>query len=256
MRRFFFVLALSLILTGCKSMQEIRPDTIVDIPLHPTQEVTEPPTQPDTVPEESLTQPVETEPPTEPPKEAATQPAVKGGSSGSKAAATQPPTDPPTEPPTDPPTEPPTEPPTDPPTDPPTEPGAYDPADYAPGSLDRAVAESVNACRREAGLPALVLDTRLCAIASVRAREMSVVLSQNRPDGSAGISVLREYGYSYGAAAENLWFGNGNATSIADKWMASEAHREKLLMEEASVIGVGSYTSSDGVTYVAALIVG
>lgn len=231
MRKIWIIIALTLILTGCKSAFDIKPDTIVDIPLHPTEEATTEQTEPDTVPEETESLPTETEPPTEE--------STKPPSSG-KTPDAQPPTDPPTEP----------------PTDPPTQPAVYDPSGYVPGSLDRAVADTINTRRQEAGLDTLRFDKRLCAIASVRAREVSTLWSQSRPDGSPGISVLREYGYSYARAGENLYYGAGSAATIVDKWMSAEARRANILMEAATAIGVGSYTSPDGLTYVSVLIAG
>ena len=47
MKRICIVCILALVLTGCKAVQEIRPDTIVDIPLNPTRPAAE------TAPEES-----------------------------------------------------------------------------------------------------------------------------------------------------------------------------------------------------------
>lgn len=256
-KKILMILFLVLLLTGCKTVYEVVPDTIVDIPLHPT----EAETQPDAAPTEAVTQPEETEPPTQAPTEAPTDGSTSGGkttggktpgksgtgqgnSGTSKPAATEPPTQPPTVPPTEPSTEVPAQPP------------SYDPAGYTPGSLDRAIAEAVNARRQAAGLEALPLDTRLCAIASVRAREVFSVWGTTRPDGSAGISVLGEYGYSHSSAAENLYFGTAGAGTIVDKWMSSEARKANILMESAAAIGVGSYTDEDGITYVSVLFAG
>lgn len=253
-----------LLLTGCRTVAEIKPDTIVDIPLHPTEVRSEPVTEITAAATETqpavgitepttVTEPAETTP--EPPRNNGSSGGSSSGgkkpgkgSSNSKPTATEPPTQPPTVPPTDPPTEPPTE--------TPTAPLAYDPSGYAPGSMDRAVADTVNAYRLDAGLEALTLNPRLSAIASVRAFEVMQLWSQTRPDGSSGISVLREYGYSYSCAGENLYFGAAGAGTIGDKWMASKVQKNNILMESATTIGVGSFTDEDGITYVAALIVG
>ena len=213
---------LALVLTGCRVQTDWKPDIIVDIPLNPT----EPSDQP------TETAPPETEAPTEMPTEAPTEMPTTDGSHGE---CSPPRTEPVTEPP---------------------EPAmTYDPSGYRAGSLDRAVAEAVNAERQTAGLDALPLDARLSAIASVRARELAVSWSHTRPDGSGWQTVLGQYGYGYARAAENLWFGTGGGTAIVEKWMGSEAHRETILSDHTA-IGVGSYTSPDGVTYVAAIFAG
>lgn len=261
MRKILLIFTVLLMLTGCKVVQDIKPDTIVDIPLHPTEIETQPATEGQTVP---VTE-EQTIPATEPTTVPETQPKTQSGGSNSgskkpgkgssgkdnssskdptKPKATQPPTDPPTEAPTDPPTEAPTAPP------------SYDPAGYNPTGRDRGIAEAVNHYRAEAGLPPLTLDGRLCAIASVRAWEASRIWEENRPDGSAGISVLGEYGYGYAAAAQNLYFGTAGGDTIVKKWMDSESRKANVLMESATTIGVGSYKGDDGLTYVAAFFVG
>lgn len=260
------ILLLALALTGCRTIADIKPDTIVDIPLHPTQEQTQQATEPTIDLTEPVTElPTETEPATEvtEPAEAATQPPKTNTGPASKPSGSKKPSQgsgnkkpTATEPPTSAPTEPSTEPPTQPPTEAPTAPPAYDPSGYAPGSLDRTVADLINAQRQAESLEALRFDNRLCAIASVRARELAQTFHSNRPDGRSGISVLAEYGYGYSVAAENLYYGPANASAMVDKWMSAESRRDKLLMEDAHTVGVGSYTSAEGITFVSVLIVG
>ena len=262
MKKYLLIICLALMLAGCKTIADIKPDTIVDIPLHPTEVTSEPAT-------EVTEPPTETESPaTQLPTETATEKSgnttsggktgggkTSGGktSGGKGSGGSQPPaTDPPTQPPTAPPTQPPTEPPTEAPTAPP----AYDPTGYSPGSLDRAVADAVNARRQEAGLDALTFDSRLCDIASVRAYELSLEWSHRRPDGSDGLSVLNQYGYGCGWAAENLHNGAGSVSRIVERWMNSDSSAGNILWSSAATIGVGSYTTADGLTYVAAIFVG
>ena len=270
MKKIILIL-LVLMLAGCKAVPEIRPDTIVDIPLEPTQA--------ETVLEETTeaTEPTEveetTEPETQAPTEAPTQKtASSSGSSGKTTStkkpsssssssskkdtstkATQPPkqTQPTTEPTTAAPT---TEPTTEPPTEAPTRPSV---SSYSPTALDYAVADAVNAQRAEVGLPALSVQSSLCTAAAQRACELSVNWSHTRPDGSWFTTVLDEFGCGSTAAAENLYYtsGSGNAETIVTKWMGSDAHRESILSENTVSIGVASYYA-DGVTYVAALFIG
>lgn len=263
MKRVFLILSLVLVLAGCKFQTDIKLDAIVDIPLHPTEEIVAESTDAET--EAPTDEKIPTEAPTEKPKSGGNSTQKPSGGkkpSNDSTKETKPKdnkpaaTEPATQPPTDPPTEPPAEIITQPPTEAPTQPPAYDPSGYSPGSRDRSIADAVNAQREAAGQTSLKLDTRLCGIASVRAREAARVWSQNRPDGSAWITVMNEYGYSYAAAAQNLYFGTGSAESIVSKWMSAETQKGNILMEGACVIGVGSYTADDGLTYVAAIIAG
>ena len=259
----------ALCLAGCGWEENpYRVDTVIQIPVDPTQAPTE-------TPEETV---YSTEAATEPEKTAETQAfsekstfsssktttgskkattSKSSTSSGtkttaateSKAAETQP-----TEPETTPPE---TEvPETEPPTEAPTEP-AYDPAGYTVGSLEYAVLEQINIYRAEAGVPELAMDEGLCAVASVRAFEISALWSHTRPDGQNYKTVLTDYGYGYGAAAENLVYvtGGADAAAIVAKWMSADSNRSSLLSESFTVAGVGIYSSS-GVTYLANLLIG
>lgn len=258
MKKIVLILCVVLALAGCKVQTDLKLDTIVDIPLHPTEERAEESAAAET--EAATAEYLPTEGPTEKTQtgNAAQKPAGGKKPSGGSTKETKPKETKPaaTEPAPQPPSEPPTEMTTQPPTEEPTQPRPYDPSGYTPCSRDRGVADAVNTQRTAAGLEPLSLDTRLCAIASVRAREASRVWSQSRPDGSGWITVLDEYGYRYAVAAQNLYFGTGSAASIVSKWMSAEAQKNNLLMEGTSVIGVGSYTADDGLTYVAAIMAG
>lgn len=243
MKKILLTLMVLLMLTGCKTQTGIKLDAIVDIPLNPTEatvETTEPTTEPSTEPVEETTEP--TEAPTEQKSTQKNNSTKKDTSKKKDTASKQEPTQLPTEAATEAPTQPPVT--------------SYDPAGYSPSGRDRDVAAAVNAQRVAAGLGELTLDSRLCAIASVRAWEVSWRWGDTRPDGSAGITVLNEYGYGYSVAAENLYHGSAGGEGIVSRWMTSASRKANILMESATIIGVGSYTAPDGVTYVATLIVG
>ena len=265
MKKIILIL-LVLMLTGCRAAPEIRPDTIVDIPLDPTQaetivEETTEATEPTEV--EETTAP-ETQPPTEAPtkkpsssssssgKNTSTKKPASGSSSSSKKDTSTKATQPPKQ--TQPTTAPTTVPATEPPTEAPTRPSV---SSYSPTALDYAVADAVNARRAEAGLPALRVSSSLSTAAAQRACELPINWSHTRPDGSWFTTVLDEFGCGSAAAAENLYYtsGSGNAETIVTKWMGSDAHRESILSENTVSIGVASYYA-DGVTYVAALFIG
>ena len=264
MKKLSLVLALLLALTGCRTVPQFQPDTIVDIPLEPTQAETQP-TEP------KIEAPTETEPVTEIPTEPATEKPTEqpkksssGGSSGKKQNSTTKPTEKPTEAPkqTEPPTEPATEPTTEPSTEPPTEPETEAPTEpvvnsYSPTSLDYAFVEAINAQRIGADLPALSMDSRLCTAAAQRACELPTNWSHTRPDGRDFTTVLHDLGYGYTFAAENLYNTDlpFSADSIVTRWMNADSYRANLLAESASAIGAANYTL-DGYTYIAVFIVG
>lgn len=236
----------ALLFGGCASSQQRDPfqvDTVIRIPVDPTEEPTEP--------EETQTAP--TNAPTEP---KATTPkknsSSKGSSSGNKkpSSSKKEETTEPSEvilvPWTDPPV----------PTDAPTEP-PYDPSDYVIGSLEYAIADELNDCRAEAGESELSLDGTLSGIAYVRAQEAAVSWNHTRPDGRGYASVLSDYGYAYAEAAELMIYasGSGNAENMVSKWMSSESHSAKILSGSFFEIGIGVY-DKNGVTYVVCLLIG
>lgn len=238
-----------------------RVDTVVRIPVNPTQpsetqpETSEiPRTDAPTQPAECTSQPVQStqEPDTGSSRKASGKTARHTSTSSEKA--TLPPQEtqaPPTQPQET------QAPPTQPPETQPTEPETleYDISGYVVGNLEYAVQEQINACRAEANLAALSMDTRLCAIASVRAYEASVSWSHTRPDGRGYGTVLADYGYGAGRVGENLAYsGAFSAKEIVDKWMESEGTRQNLLGDFATV-GIGIYNSG-GLTYLACLFVG
>lgn len=208
---------------------------VTEPPVTETPETEPPATEPPTT-DPPVTEPPATEPPTTEP--AATEPPVTEPPA-TESAATEPPA---TEPPV-------TEPPE-------TEPPLYDISGYAVGYLEYAILDQINAHRADAGLDALQMDEYLCAIASCRSYEVSLVWSHTRPDGRSFATVLDDYGYGAGGAEELLVYALGFAdgTAMADRWMQSDAHRQ-LLLGSWSTAGIGVY-DANGYIYVTCLLVG
>lgn len=273
---------LAAVLAGCTitPFSEDNPykvDTVVQIPVDPT----EAPTEAVSTETEEITQPRETVPEETVPETTGSKTTTSGGQTSSSSGKTStstsknsasstktteaPETQPPeTEAATEPAeTEPeategltaePAE--TEPPTQPPTEP-PYDPSSYSVGSLEYAFLEQINSCRAEAGLAALALDTRLSGIAALRAQEAATVWSHTRPDGREYTTAMTDYGYGFGAAAENLINGAGTpdaAASVA-MWMTSDAQAGNILNGGFCTVGIGVYDAG-GFTYIAVLFVG
>ena len=104
--------------------------------------------------------------------------------------------------------------------------------------------------RRSRSIDPLALDETLCAAASLRAREAVELWSHERPDGSLFSTVLAEYGVSYAEAGENLFCANALSAQLAvEHWMDSDAHRENLLHESFTLIGLGVAEGADGYWY-------
>ena len=214
------MLVLSLLLAGCRSQVEIRPGTIVDIPLDPT------------------TPPAVTQPVTEASSEA---PAI-------------PPAEPPVQKTTEPPAEKPTEKPTQPPTQAPTIPVMKN---YRAAELDLAVAEAVNAFRARNGLQALSVLDPLVEAAGLRCGELPLRWDHTRPDGSPFTTALTDAGLAFTTATETILVtaAEPHPQTVVDKLAASETHRPELLQENGRYIGV-AHLEIDGTTAINILIIG
>lgn len=135
-----------------------------------------------------------------------------------------------------------------------TEPPTYDISGYVVGSLEYEILDRINECRAGEDLDPLYLDSYLCAIASYRGFEASLVWSHTRPDGRSFVTVLDDYGYGADSAQELLAYATGDAAAMVDKWMSSESHRG-ILLGGHTTLGVGVYRAN-GYTFVACLLIG
>lgn len=109
------------------------------------------------------------------------------------------------------------------------------------------VVRLVNIERAKAGLSALETDYIVQEAAQVRAREIELSFSHTRPDGRSCFTALDEVGAVYSGAGENIAYGQHDPEEVMEAWMNSTGHRENILNESYTHIGVGCYES--GGTY-------
>lgn len=105
----------------------------------------------------------------------------------------------------------------------------------------------VNAYRAGIGKSAFVLDADLSKVAMKRAEELSKNYSHIRPDGTRCFALMKENGYSYSMAAENIAYGQMSSKDALNTWMNSTGHRKNILGDFRD-IGIGVY-KSNGVYY-------
>lgn len=97
-----------------------------------------------------------------------------------------------------------------------------------------------NQARQENGLPPLTLNTQLEHAAEVKASDM---FSKNywahfAPDGSTTPWIfIKNSGYEYLYAGENLAKGFTNSSDIVNSWMKSPTHRDNMLSSRFKDIG-------------------
>lgn len=109
--------------------------------------------------------------------------------------------------------------------------------------------------RKRQGLPPLNLDPSLSLAAKNRAADMvttgafSHTVATTTP-GVNNWSFIKNTGYRYRNAGENLAKGQRNAKSVVSQWMDSPTHKQNLMSPTYQDIGVAVMKGKDGKRYV------
>ena len=101
----------------------------------------------------------------------------------------------------------------------------------------------VNEARAEAGVTPLSYDEQLSKFAMLRAAEIAVLFSHDRP---TGVGVLSSVDFAYG---ENIAMGPSAASGAMNLWMNSAGHRANILTSGYTEIGIGCFRAENGATY-------
>ncbi len=104
------------------------------------------------------------------------------------------------------------------------------------------VLDIVNQRRKEQGLSSLVMNESLLETAMLRAEETSLLFAHTRPTGSSCFTANSLM------MAENVAYGDTTASAVMSGWMNSEGHKENILNESYSTIGIGCFVI-DGAYY-------
>ena len=113
----------------------------------------------------------------------------------------------------------------------------------------RQIVTLVNEERTKAGLMPLEKSDEVSSAAAVRAKELTFSFSHTRPDGSAYRTVLEQTGISYRSCGENVAYVYSTPEAVMSAWMTSEGHRDNILNEGYTNIGVGYFKDSSGLGY-------
>lgn len=105
---------------------------------------------------------------------------------------------------------------------------------------EREVIRLVNEIRVENGLNELETSEAIMEAAHARLKELDISPSHTRPDGSSYYTILPDYGLSpYAPGGENICYGGRTPEEAVESWMNSPGHRENILREGITLIGVG-----------------
>ena len=100
----------------------------------------------------------------------------------------------------------------------------------------------VNIERAKYGLPSLKTREDLWErVAMTRAKEVSVLHSHTRPNGSEWKTAYWDAGFDYYYAGENIAWGFNNEQSVMNAWMNSTGHRNNILESGYEYLATGRY---------------
>ncbi|MCA1900293.1 MAG: CAP domain-containing protein [Chloroflexi bacterium] len=108
-------------------------------------------------------------------------------------------------------------------------------------------ASLINAERAKAGLPALTINSQLAALAQAHAADMACndKISHSGSDGSTPASRAAAAGYA-GSFTEEIIYGGGGPEAAVTWWMNDKIHRDAILKEKTTEMGVGYAYFSNG----------
>lgn len=114
--------------------------------------------------------------------------------------------------------------------------------EYTP--FEEKLLELINQEREKAGLPQLTLSLELSRTASRHSADMAAnnYFSHTNLDGLNFSERIKQSNYTFTAAGENLYAGNGPYNSpknAVTAWMNSPAHRANILSPDFTEIGLG-----------------
>jgi len=111
---------------------------------------------------------------------------------------------------------------------------------YASSISASQVLEMTNAERSQQGLPALTVNEKLNQAAQAKANHMfqNDYWAHVAPDGTTPWTFIRNAGYSYGVAGENLARDFGDTSSMVRAWMTSPTHKANIVHQKYSQTGI------------------
>jgi len=113
---------------------------------------------------------------------------------------------------------------------------SYAQAQYSAGTL----VTLTNSARAQNGLGGLATNSALASAAYNKAKDMfeNNYFAHNSPSGKTPWDFIKEAGYSYSYAGENLAIGYTDPDELFSAWMGSPTHRENIINPNFREIGI------------------
>jgi uncharacterized protein YkwD len=121
------------------------------------------------------------------------------------------------------------------------------------GATEARIFDLINEQRRNYGLPPLVFNAQLDAMAKIQSTQMAEFQRMAHVIPDADFPTLsdraRHVGYPFGEIAENVALGYPNAESVVEGWMSSKGHRANILARDVVETGIAIARSKSGGLY-------
>ncbi|WP_017185135.1 CAP domain-containing protein [Alkalibacillus haloalkaliphilus] len=116
--------------------------------------------------------------------------------------------------------------------------------------FEQQVVNLVNEEREQRGLQPLELSGELSDVARAKSQDMADenYFSHQSPTYGSPFDMMDHYGVDYRTAGENIAMGQRSPEAVMQGWMNSDGHRENILSDQFTHIGVG-YVEGNGSTY-------
>jgi len=128
------------------------------------------------------------------------------------------------------------------------EPGAGQQDKEPPGetefhAFELRVAELVNAEREVAGLQPLRLDPELSRVARLKSQDFVTggYFSHDSPTYGSPFAMMKQFGFTYRSASENIAQGYRTPEAVHEAWMKSPGHRRNIMDPNYDTMGIGFY---------------
>ena len=112
------------------------------------------------------------------------------------------------------------------------------------------MANLLNQDRNNNGLGALTLDEELCRIARIKSADMrdNGYFAHESPTYGDIRAMLNRFGYRFSAAGENIAH-HANVEKAQSAFMSSQGHRQNILSQTWTKMGIGIVTDAQGAIY-------
>ncbi|QKY70140.1 hypothetical protein Len3610_11555 [Lentibacillus sp. CBA3610] len=119
-----------------------------------------------------------------------------------------------------------------------------------PSTYEKEVVKLVNDEREKRDLEPLEMDNRLSSLARKKSQDMADnnYFSHTSPTYGSPFDMMEQFDFTFRLAGENIAAGQRSPEQVVEGWMNSEGHRENILKEGFTHIGVG-YVEADGLKY-------